>query len=86
MFHYRESRGPEIDLLIETGEYLHAIEIKSGATVSSDSFKNFQHLTERMQRASASLVVNNHVVNGGEVSQQRSSGKIVSWRDAIGIL
>lgn len=79
MFHYRESRGPKIDLLIEAGQRLHAIEIKSGATVSADFFRHFQHFAERMQRANSSLVVNNHVVYGGEVSQKRSNGQIISW-------
>lgn len=79
MFHYRESRGPEIDLLIEAGQRLHAIEIKSGATASADFFRHVQHFAERMQRANSSLVVNNHVVYGGEVSQKRSNGQIISW-------
>jgi predicted AAA+ superfamily ATPase len=86
MFHYRESRGPEIDLLIDRGEYLHVIEIKSGATASSDFFKNFQYLPGRLKHTSLPSVVKNHVIYGGEISQQRSKAKLVPWRDALGIL
>ena len=35
---FRDSRGLECDLLYETGRGIHAIEIKSGATVASDYF------------------------------------------------
>ena len=86
MFHYRESRGPEIDLLIDRGECLHAIEIKSGATASLDFFKHFQQFPERLKNTTLSSNVKNHVIYGGEISQQRSNANLVSWHDAAGIL
>jgi len=86
MFHYRESRGPEIDLLIDQGECLHAIEIKSGATASSNFFKHFQFLPERMKNTGLPSVIKNHVIYGGEDSQQRSQGQLVSWHDLPGLL
>lgn len=39
LFHYRETRGTEIDLLIDRGRQLDAVEIKSGATTTADFFK-----------------------------------------------
>jgi len=86
MFHYRESRGPEIDLLIDQGELLHAIEIKSGATASSEFFKHFQHLSERMKNTNLPSIIKNHVVYGGEDSQQRSKAQLISWHDIQKIL
>lgn len=86
MFHYRESRGPEIDLLIDQGECLHAIEIKSGATASSDFFKHFQFLAERMKNTNLPSVIKNHVIYGGEGSQQRSQGQLVCWRNTLDLL
>jgi len=86
MFHYRESRGPEIDLLIERGDCLHAIEIKSGATAAADFFKHFQRFPQRISHASLPLALKNHVVYGGEVSQRRSLAQLVSWRDVHSIL
>lgn len=86
MFHYRESRGAEIDLLIDRGECLHAIEIKSGATASTDFFKHFQKLPERMKNTSLPSVIKSYVIYGGEESQQRSAAQLVSWRDACGVL
>ena len=81
MYHYRESRGTEVDLLVAQGERLHAIEIKSGATVSSDMFKAFPSLPEKLKKTSLPRNIRNHVVYGGDEAQQRSNASLVSWRD-----
>ena len=81
LFHYRETRGLEIDLLVDRGERLDAIEIKSGATVSTDFFKNLQQFPNRLGDAGESRQIGNTVVYGGEESQQRSSARLLSWRD-----
>ena len=38
LFHYRKTRGPEIDLPVEYGQELEAVEAKSGATISEERF------------------------------------------------
>jgi uncharacterized protein len=81
MFHYRESRGLEIDLLINRGDQLQAIEIKSGATVSMDFFKHFSDLPERLGNTILPKKISNHLIYGGEKSQQRSQARLVSWRE-----
>ncbi|MCE2459015.1 MAG: DUF4143 domain-containing protein, partial [Dehalococcoidia bacterium] len=43
---FRDSRGLECDLLYETGHGIHAIEVKSGATVSSDYFRSLNRVAE----------------------------------------
>lgn len=86
MFHYRESRGPEIDLLINKGKVLHAIEIKSGATASADFFKNFQHLAGRLSKTGLPEQIKNHVIYGGEQSQKRTQARLWSWRDTLKVL
>lgn len=86
MFHYRESRGLEIDLLIDHRDCLHAVEIKSATTASSDFFKHFQHLPERLKNTSLPSTIKNHVVYGGNESQQRSLAQLVAWRDVRNIL
>lgn len=81
LFHYRETRGLEIDLLIDQGERLQAIEIKSGATVSSEFFNNLQRFSDRLEGMAKSRGVENTLVFGGEQSQQRSTAQLLSWRD-----
>ena len=80
LFHYREARGPEIDLLIERGEELELVEIKSGATTSSDFFKNLKRFSDRMKGAGKKRPLRSHVVYGGEDSQKRSDAQVLSWR------
>ena len=86
MFHYRESRGPEMDLLIDKGDILHAIEIKSGATASPDYFKHFQNLARRFENTVLPATIENHVIYGGEGSQQRSQVQLLSWKNTLKLL
>lgn len=86
MFHYRESRGPEIDLFVNRGDILHAIEIKSGATVASDAFRNFRDLGERLHKTSLPDEIKYHVIFGGEQSQKRTGIQLLSWRNALKVL
>jgi predicted AAA+ superfamily ATPase len=80
LFHYREARGLEIDLVIEQGEELAVVEIKSGATMTVDFFKNLKQFADRMKGAGKTRRIRSHVVYGGEDSQQRSHAKVLSWR------
>jgi len=38
-YFYRDNSGNEVDLIEPAGHQVHAIEIKGGATISSDYFK-----------------------------------------------
>jgi hypothetical protein len=81
LFHYRETRGAEIDLLIDRGRELDAIEIKSGATTTADFFKNLEFFQGRLKDAGKELSIKSHVVYGGDDTHQRSRVQILSWRD-----
>lgn len=80
LFHYREARGPEVDLLIEHGEELESVEIKSGATTTKDFSKNLKRFSDRMKGAGKKRPIRSHVVYGGDESQQRSDAQVISWR------
>lgn len=81
LFHYREARGLEIDLLVERGQRLDAVEIKSGATANVDFFKNLRRLDQRWGARGGAHNISSHVVYGGDVSQQRSFAQLLSWRE-----
>lgn len=81
MFHYREARGPEIDMLIEQGQTLAAVEIKSGKTISEDFFKNLSLFSKRMDLTGNSHTLKPHLVYGGDASQDRSNVRVLSWMD-----
>lgn len=86
LYHYRESRGLEMDVLVQQGQCLHAIEVKSAATAAADFFKGFDQIAERIQAAGLSLSLDNVVVYGGETSQKRSKARLLSWREVSRVL
>ncbi len=86
LHHYRESRGLEVDVLVHRGDLLHAVEVKSAATAAPDFFRSFAQLAERIQAAGLSLRPDNVVVYGGETSEQRSTARLLAWRDVSKIL
>ena len=81
LYHYRESRGLEMDVLMNLGDRLCAIEIKSAATVVPDFFKHFAPFAERVRNTELPARIENVVVYGGEPSQQRSTARLIAWRD-----
>lgn len=85
-FHYRESRGLEIDLLMDRGETLHAVEVKSAATVTQDFFNCFAKLAERTKNSDLTARINNVLVYGGETSQRRSTARVIAWKEIGKIL
>ncbi len=82
LYHYRETRGIEIDMLIEQAEAMDVVEIKSGATVAEDFFKNLDLFMDRLKNAKAAPSIRKHVVYGGDKSQKRAKAHVLSWREA----
>ncbi len=75
LFHYRETRGLEVDLLIETGGRRIAIEAKSGATLAADFFTPLEKLRELLPDIFTGIVY------GGDAAQRRHSVLAVPWRE-----
>jgi len=78
-FHYRESRGMEVDFLIEEGNRLIAAEVKSGATFSSDSMKHLRRLTADLEEERPSFTVDARVIFGGHTGQRRRLAAVIPW-------
>lgn len=76
LFFWRDSSGNEIDLLVQEGQSLHPVEIKSGQTIIDDFFKGFRFWEKLTGEPGGT------VVYGGDQIQQRSNGlQVVSWRN-----
>ena len=84
LFHYRESRGIEIDLVVEYGLALDALEIKSGATVVADFFKHLPRFAERLGSLTPTRTMRGLAVSGGDASQRRTQAQVVFCRDLPG--
>lgn len=85
IFHYRETRGIELDLLIESGLNLDVVEIKSGSTLSQSFFKNFRVFEERLAGMKEKYQIRSCLVYGGEASQKRTGTEVLSWKDVYRI-
>ncbi|MBN1409518.1 MAG: ATP-binding protein [Spirochaetales bacterium] len=73
LYFWRDHGGHEIDMLIEDGQALTAVEIKAGQTPSGDQGKNliwFSRLTP---------LEKSYVVNAGSVVQERSTLHFIGW-------
>lgn len=76
IYFWRDSKGHEIDLLIEEKGKLVPIEMKSGMTVQPEFFKNLEYWTKLSGEQGGTLIY------GGEQSQFRSNGiSVRPWRD-----
>ena len=78
---FRDSRGLECDLFYETGRGIHAIEIKSGSTVSSDYFASLNTVAGLIPEVSAKTVV-----YGGAERQSRTDCQVVPPAELTGVL
>jgi len=77
VYFWRDQTGNEIDCVIQRNSELVPIEIKAGLTITSDFFKGLKFWKELVQDPEAP----GYVIYGGQETQKRSSGTVVSWRD-----
>jgi predicted AAA+ superfamily ATPase len=77
-YYWRDKTGHEIDCILETGDKLIPVEIKSGKTVKSDFFAGLSYWnTLSGQDPAKSLLI-----YGGEKRETRSLGTVLGWRYA----
>lgn len=79
LYHFRQTRGAEVDLLLDRGDALVAVEANSGTTPAADWFDGAAALGDAT--ASATCPVKFRVVYGGDQGQTRSAGRLVPWRE-----
>ncbi|MCL2739468.1 MAG: ATP-binding protein [Bacteroidales bacterium] len=77
IYFWRDSNQNEVDLLMETGGALHAVEIKSGATLNDYYFKGLIHFQEISHIDANNLTV----VYGGDADYLTQKGRFVSWKN-----
>lgn len=76
-FFWRDNKGIEIDCIIENGDRLSPIEIKSGNTFNPHFFKNINY----WNNLSGNKTENAYVIYGGDSSRDTEEGKLLSWRE-----
>ena len=78
LYFWRDHRGNEIDLIVETPDGPHPVEIKSGETVGSDFFKGLAYWRSLTGRSTPATLV-----HGGGESYVRNGVDVRAWRDWV---
>jgi predicted AAA+ superfamily ATPase len=77
IYFWRDSNHNEVDLLIENGDGLQAIEIKSSATLNTKFFKVLHHFHTFSNTPTEKL----SVIYGGDIDFITESGTFKSWKN-----
>ena len=72
---WRDRAGHEVDVIFDRGDKLIPVEMKSGQTVTTDSFKGLNWLKKLASEDDSFLVY------GGDNSYHRAGTSVISWRD-----
>ena len=79
LFHFRDHKGLEVDLVVELADAVALVEAKSGATVASDFFEPLRRLVGLAEGVEWRPLLP-RVVYGGLDPQRRSDVEVVPWR------
>ena len=78
LFHYREPRGPEVDLLVQSASGWILTEVKSGSTVDGSFFQGMEDLANRLKDAQP---IQRRLLYGGDSSNVRQGVQVVAWAE-----
>ncbi len=83
LHYWRDHRGQEVDLVVDRGRDLLAVEVKSGATIHPSFFDTLERFAALAREAVPAPPdgVRNLLVYGGDRRQERSAGLVLPWRD-----
>lgn len=76
LYFWRDNTGNEVDCIIEQGDRLLALEIKSGQTITSDFFKGLKYWS----KISSFKEADTHLVYAGDMNQKRKDSIVKGWK------
>jgi len=79
LYHLRQTRGTELDLIVEHGRALVSVECKSGRTVSGEFLRPLNWFREAMLESGEADRVDSVLVHGGDASQTRDGVAVLPW-------
>lgn len=77
-YFWRDHSGHEVDLILEQGDTLQAVEIKSGETLTPQLFDGLRWFSKQSGLSPTDCTL----VYGGTEHQNRSAGRVLPWRQA----
>jgi uncharacterized protein len=81
LYFWRDSTGNEVDVIIEQGEQLTPVEIKSGKTLNNDYFAGLK----KWCALAGDAVKNPTLIYAGDEQQSRSTVDVIPWDKVGGI-
>jgi len=81
LYHLRQPRGLEVDVIVDRGLRVSAVEVKSGATVASDFLKGLKRFRGDEQHRARPSELDLRLVFGGEEGQMREGIHVVPWHE-----
>lgn len=83
LFHFwRDSNGNEVDVIVDVGDRLMPVEIKSGQTINRDYFTGLSRL---MALAGKHAMVPT-LIHGGSGDYEHGGIRVIGWQDTIRLL
>jgi predicted AAA+ superfamily ATPase len=79
LFHFRESRGIEVDFIEPLADRTLLVEAKSGETVASDYFQAMNALEKLLSGRGADEKIEKQLVYGGGEASVRSGVQVLPW-------
>ncbi|MBW1701415.1 MAG: ATP-binding protein [Deltaproteobacteria bacterium] len=76
LYFWRDNSGHEIDCIIEKGDRLLPLEIKSGKTINLDFFKGLKYWSKISKTEGEEA----YLVYGGSMDQKRKYGNVLGWK------
>ena len=76
LHHYRENRGPEVDLMVQADSGWKLLEVKSGQTVDPSFFRHLTALAERLVPEGGAEL---RLVHGGTTDRVQQGVRVVPW-------
>lgn len=76
LFFWRDNSGNEVDCIVDHGEKLLPLEIKSGQTITQDFFKGLKYWSKISKTTGKDACL----IYGGEMDQIRKDGTVMGWK------
>jgi len=80
LFYFRDTRGREVDLILDEVVSVSQVEIKKGTTIHPTFFKGLEYF-----KTLSMPVTKSFLIYGGEETHLRQKTRILSWREAAGV-
>ena len=76
---WRDAVGHEVDLIWQNSEFINLVEIKASETIMTDMFKGLTYF----EKLKPNLIQSKAIVHTGLFNQQRTLGKVMSWKEIV---